>query len=272
MPDTDVKTSAELIQYQDGVYRTTPRTVSLFSRCCPTLDFYRKFCWNVWRSSGVARRGKYGKREWSQTSYEVLRAIESVGVHAEISGIENVRGLDTPCVFVGNHMSMLETMVLPAIIQPVRDVTFVVKQSLLDYPIFRHIIRSRDPIAVSRSNPREDLKSMMNGGTERLENGISIVVFPQTTRSATFDPGQFNSIGVKLALRAKVPVIPIALKTDAWGNGKRLKDFGRIDIHKMVRFQFGEPLEIQGRGEQQHKQICEYIQKTLGKWNTQETT
>ncbi|MCA9136595.1 MAG: 1-acyl-sn-glycerol-3-phosphate acyltransferase [Planctomycetales bacterium] len=272
MHDDLVESSTELIEYQNGVYRTAPVKVSMFSRMFPTINFYRKFGWNVYSSSVLARRGKYGRSQWSRTSHEVLRAIESVGVHAEIHGIQYVRRLKTPCVFVGNHMSMLETMVLPAIIQPVRDVTFVVKQSLLDYPVFRHIVRTRNPIAVTRTNPREDLKSMMNGGTERLNNGISIVVFPQTTRSSTFDPSQFNSIGIKLALRAKVPVIPIALQTDAWGNGKWFKDFGRIDTGKTVRFEFGEPVLIQGRGEQQHDQIIEFIQQKLNQWNAEESS
>jgi len=37
--------------------------------------------------------------------------------------------LPSACVFIGNHMSILETFVLPCLIQPHRDVTFVVKES-----------------------------------------------------------------------------------------------------------------------------------------------
>ena len=257
----------ELLTFDNDVYRTAPRRLSWFSRTFPTCSFYRQFFWNVCRSSGQARRGRYGDREWSVTSYEVLQSLESVGVEFEVSGVEHIRGLQSPCVFVGNHMSMCETIVLPSIIQPVRPVTFVVKQSLLEYPLFRHIIRSRDPIAVSRENPREDLKEMMNGGDERLRQGISIVVFPQTTRSDTFEPSQFNSIGVKLALRANVPVIPIALKTDAWGNGKRFKDLGPIDPAKKVQIAFGEPLSIEQRGARQHQEIVSYIEAKLSQWS-----
>ena len=47
-------------------------------------------------------------------------------------------------------MSSLETMVLPAIVQPIKHVTFVVKASLLNYPIFKYVMRSRDPVAVTR--------------------------------------------------------------------------------------------------------------------------
>lgn len=187
-----------------------------------------------------------------------------------VEGIQHLEGLDGPCVIVGNHMSMLETVVLPIIVQPIRDVTFVVKQSLLEYPIFCHVMRSRDPVAVSRVNPREDLKAVLDGGAERLQRGISIIIFPQTSRTPGFDPSQFNSIGVKLAQRAKVPLVPLALRTDAWQNGWPLKDFGRINVNRRAFFAFGRPLKVQGRGTEEHQQIIEFIQGRLKEWEAGE--
>lgn len=267
MASRETDSGGELLSYDDDRYCSAEMRPGWFARSFPAFSFYRQFGWNVYRSSIKARHGLYDGGEWSRTSFRVLRSLESVGVQLVVTGLESVRRLESPCVFVGNHMSMLETIVLPAIIQPVRDVTFVVKKSLMEYPVFRHIVRSRDPVAVSRNNPREDFKTVMKEGTERLESGISIVVFPQTTRSATFDPTQFNTIGVKLALRAGVPIVPIALQTDAWGNGKRIKDLGPIDPTKKVRFAFGEPITIEGRGNEQHQQIINFIESKLNAWN-----
>ena len=73
---------------------------------------------------------------------------------------------------------------------------------------------------------------------------------------------------VKLAKKAGVPVVPVALKTDAWGNGKRLKDFGRIDPLKKVYFSFGEPFEVKGKGTEEHQQIIDFIQGNLTKWQS----
>ena len=261
---------SQQLTFDQGVYRTDNSLGrSLLGRVFPTCCFYRRFAWNVYRSSVKARAGQYEDIHWSQTSLDVLRALEAVGVQAEITGAEHLHALKTPCVLIANHMSMLETMVLPAIIQPILPVTFVVKQSLLGYPIFGHIMSSRNPVAVSRENPREDFKTVMQSGTDRLNQGISIVVFPQTTRSATFDPSGFNTIGVKLALRAGVPVIPIALKTDAWDNGRLLKDFGRIDPKKKVRFALGPPIEVKDRGAEQHQQIIDFIDDKLNQWNAE---
>jgi 1-acyl-sn-glycerol-3-phosphate acyltransferase len=79
-------------------------------------------------------------------------------------------------------------------------------------------------------------------------------------------PDKFNSIGVKLAQRADVPVVPVALVTDAWPNGKLLKDFGKIDPTKTVRFSFGAPILIKGRGTDQNQQIIRFITTTLEAW------
>jgi 1-acyl-sn-glycerol-3-phosphate acyltransferase len=163
-------------------------------------------------------------------------------------------------------MSTLETFALPAIIAPFKDVTFVVKRSLIDYPVFKHVMRSRDPIVVDRTNPRKDFEAVLDGGTARLKAGRSIVIFPQTTRTATLDPETFNTIGIKLARKAGVPIVPIVLKTNAWGNGRLLKDFGKIDRSKPVHFAFGKPLWIKGRGTEEHQAIIEFILKKLEEW------
>jgi 1-acyl-sn-glycerol-3-phosphate acyltransferase len=164
-------------------------------------------------------------------------------------------------------MSMMETVVLPAIVQPIKRITFIVKESLLTYPVFGHIMRSRDPIAVTRTNPRQDLKTVMDEGITRLNNGISIIVFPQTTRSMVFDPEQMGTIGEKLAKKANVPIIPLALRTRAWKNGEIFKDFGKIDPSVDVHFAFGKPIYVMGKGKEEHNIITEYIGMKLQEWD-----
>ncbi len=202
-----------------------------------------------------------------ESSVAVLRSLETAGVRISVDGLDHLAGLEGPCVFVSNHMSMLETVVLPGFVQPLRPVTFVVKESLVRYPIFKHVMRSRDPIVVSRTDPRADFKTMMQGGKRRLGENLSLIVFPQTTRARTLERDQFNSIGVKLAARAGVPVVPIALRSDAWGLAKYfLKDLGRIDPRIPVNFAFGEPLTVTGRGGETQEQVLAFIEEHLSRW------
>lgn len=232
----------------------------------PKFTFYLQFYLIVRRNGRRALNGLYGDREWAESSREVMEALENVGVRFELAGMDNMRKVPGPVVFIGNHMSTLETMVLPCIIEPVQHTTFIVKASLITMPVFGPVMRSRDPIVVGRTNPREDLKRVMEQGLEKLKAGISIIVFPQSTRTAGFIPEDFNTLGVKLGARAGVPVIPIALKTDAWGNGRFIKEFGPIDATKTVHISFGEPRQVTGRGTAEHEQIVAFIQDNLSRW------
>ena len=253
----------------DAVYRTGARKVIAFNRIFPTFSFYFRFLSVIFNASAKAKHNRYDSDQWRQSSVEILHALERVGVCFEISGLPYLKQLETPCVVVANHMSVLETTILPMIILPYKQVTFIVKDSLMDYPVFKHILRSRNPVVVNRTNARQDLKTVLQEGTERLLKGISVIVFPQTTRTRTFDPRKFNTIGVKLAGRAKVPVVPLALLTDAWGNGRIIKEFGRIHSDRVVRFAFGSPLWVEGRGTETHQKIIAFISQNLAKWRAE---
>jgi 1-acyl-sn-glycerol-3-phosphate acyltransferase len=261
---------SHLLPLENGAYRTDPKRVSLFGRRFPSLVFHRRFVSIVFHASAQAKRGNYGDHEWSQSSLAIIHALEKVGVRFDVTGLDHLRTPDTPCLIVGNHMSTLETGVLPALIQPIRKVTFVVKEGLLEYPVFKHVMRSRDPIPVTQSNPRVDFKRVMEEGVDRLARGFSLVIFPQGARRPVFDAGQFNTIGVKLAQRAGVPIVPLALLTDAWGLGRRLPDFGPIDPSKTVHFAFGKPLWVRGRGTDEHQAIVDFISDRLREWGAPE--
>ena len=223
--------------------------------------------WIVWKSWRLSKKGAYSGEQWIRSSLEMVKALESVGVQFEIQNMASYRELSSACVYVGNHMSILETFVLPCLIRPHRKITFVVKESLMQYPFFGPILQTRNPVVVGRANPREDLKIVLEEGQAILNKNISIVIFPQTTRSVEFDEKKFNTLGLKLAKRADVPVIPFALKTDAWGLGRKLKDFGKINPWKRVHICFGDALHVSGTGKEEHRKIIEFISEKLKVWS-----
>ncbi len=251
---------------KDGCYRTAEGSAGRFARLFPSFSFYARFLLIVRRCASMAKRGVYDSEAWRSSSVDVMRALEKAGCQIEVEGADNLRDAGGACLIIGNHMSMMETVLLPAIVVPYNDATFVVKQSLVDYPVFKHVMRSRDPITVTRDNPRADLKAMLTGGSQKLASGVSLIVFPQTSRTAGFDPEQFNSIGTMLARRAEATIVPLAVKTDAWCNGSWLKDFGRIDPSRKVHFAFGKPMRVSDRGDEEHLAIIEFITTQLRRW------
>jgi 1-acyl-sn-glycerol-3-phosphate acyltransferase len=233
------------------------------------IYFTLKYASVVLRTRKEAIRKLYDTKAWTDSSFEILKFIENTGGIFHITGMENITKSPGSVLFIGNHMSTLETMVLPCIIGTQKELTFVVKESLVKHPLFGDVMRSRDPIVVGRTDPRKDLEAVMNGGVDRLENGISIVIFPQSTRSVEFKPEEFNSLGVKLAKKAGVDVVPIALKTDFWGNGNMIKELGPIDHKKHIHIKFGEPMHITGNGKEENQKIIDFIHGSLKEWNTQ---
>ncbi len=233
---------------------------------CNRLYFTLKYARVVLKTRRQAIKGIYDTKAWAYSSFYIFKFIEKSGGVYRISGMENISFDPGPVVFIGNHMSTLETMVLPGIIAPHREVTFVVKESLVRHPLFGHVMRSRDPIVVGRTDARKDFEVVMAKGMELLSKGISIIIFPQSTRSVEFKPEEFNSLGVKLAKKAGVNVVPIALKTDFWGQGKLIKELGPLDSKKIIHFKFGESFPITSPGKEENQRIIDYIKEALKEW------
>ncbi len=237
----------------------------LLFRC--RIYYVLRFIGVVLRYWNIARKD-LDHKTWSRASRDIFEVIEDCGGRFHITGLDNLRKVKGPVVLVGNHMSMLETQVPIGIIFPCKKVVYVIKEQLQTVPFFGAYVKKC--ISVSRKSPAEDLRQVLMQGSEKIASGLSVIIFPQATRSVEFMPEKFNSLGIKLAKRAGVPVIPMALKTDFWGNGTLIKDFGPLNLGKTIHFEFGEPIEIKGQGKQEHEHIMEFIQTRLAQWCAEE--
>ncbi len=248
-------------------YKTSENNkVSFWGKYFPTITFYINSLIRVVEPANRdAKKGTYTTHRWVSDSLEILRCVEASGGRIEVDGMEDYIAAEGPCVFVANHMSTLETFALPILIQPFKDVSYIVKKSLSKYPFFGAIMRSRQPILLERVNPREDFAKSMTEGVEILKQGRSLIIFPQATRKPFLEQ-DFNSLGVKLAKKANVPVVPIALKTDFWGLGWPIKDFGFIYPKRTVYFSFGKAMRIEGSGKEEHAECVRHISSKLKEW------
>lgn len=247
-------------------YRTPENQSSWLAQRLPGLFLYTRIILEVLAASRRCNRNTYTLEKKIASTSNILRALERIGTEVFVENMSAFIDLKAPCIFVANHMSALEAFILPRFIMPYRKITFVIKKSLTEYPILKHAINSLHPIVVDRKNPRQDLRAVLDQGFNCLKQNISVLIFPQTTRSTHFDPAQFNTLGIKLAKKSRLPIVPIALKTDAWNIGRRLKDFGKIDPSKPVRMAFGDPIHVTGNGKQEHQEILAFIGDTLRSW------
>jgi 1-acyl-sn-glycerol-3-phosphate acyltransferase len=244
----------------------TPRALSEYLSMGSRWGVYSHFFATILRSRALALSGKYDDEAWARSSREIIRNLERCRARFRIAGMDRVRRAEGPVVFVSNHMSTLETLALPGLIVPLKPVTYVVKETLLRGFFWGPIMRSRDPIPVSRKDPRADLDIVMREGCARLAGGISVIIFPQGSRTDIFDRSRFNSLGAKLAARAGVLLAPVAVKTDYWGSGGILRGFGPVRRDRPINIEFGEPFPVSGHGKAAHDQCISFIESRLRAW------
>lgn len=246
----------------EGIRRALSEYLLLGSR----WSVYMHFIGTVLRSRSLALKGLYDDEAWAASSFEILRNLERCGADITIEGMDRIRAAEGPLVIVANHMSTLETTALPGIVRPIKPVTYVVKEKLVRGPIWGPIMRSRDPIPVSRTDPRGDLEIVLREGQARLAAGISVIIFPQGTRTPVFERSTFNSLGVKLASRAGVRIMPVALRTDFWGSSGLFRGFGPVHRDLPIHIEFGESMALTGRGKAEHEACLDFIESRLRAW------
>lgn len=252
---------------QHGSY-DTPRSSGESMVCYrfPRWYFHMGIQRVVLKGAAEARRGQFDRRAWGTLGFAVQQLAEDIGGSVSYCGFSAASRTKGPVVWVANHMSALETFTLPSALLAFGDVCVVLKRSLTRYPFFGRAVKATQPIAISRSDPRQDLLQVMREGTAWLKRGRSVILFPQSTRMIEFRANRFNSIGVKLARHAGVPVVPVALTTDFAMPGRWLREFGPVFPERRIRFAASEPIGPGLPPRQWHKDVFGAIAGKLEAW------
>ena len=205
---------------------------------------------------------------WAHFCFRSVQTAEKFGIDDSFDGWENRAAYSGPVVYLSNHMSTLETILLPFTLLTYGPFNVVVKASLSHLPFLEKAAAHMGLVPIGRKSPREDLMTIFREGGGRIAAGNSFLIFPQGSRERVFARKGFSSIGAKLAEKAGVPVIPIAVKTDCEPtrpNGKGwFKDFGTVDPTKDLRVRCGPP--ISGTSKEMHAASFAWIKKQLDEW------
>ena len=205
---------------------------------------------------------------WGLCCFRTYQKAEKFGIKVTVDGWENRKDYKGPVVYLANHMSTLETIMLPPILLTYGPFNVFVKASLSHLPALKRAAAHMGLIPLGRKSPREDLMQVFNEGVARIREGNSVLIFPQGSRERVFSRKIYSSIGAKLAEKAGVPVIPIAVKTDCSPtrpDGKGwLKDFGTVDPSKEIRLRCGPPMT--GSSKEMHQKVFDWIKAQLEEW------
>lgn len=171
----------------------------------------------------------------------VVRALTLLcGISYSVEGKENIRH---PGIIFCKHQSTWETYVLQTIFPPI---SFVFKSELLRIPFFGWGLAAMKPISIHRGTGHRAIKELVTGGTKRLQENLSVVIFPEGTRTPATGPGRYHIGGAVLAQESGYPVIPVAHHA---GEFWKRKGFIKIPGHITVRI--GPAIATQGKKAEQ---------------------
>ncbi len=155
-------------------------------------------------TSWIPPRGKvyqYWARWWSWT---LLKAAGIEVVVEATAAAKSVPG----AIFMANHTSAADIVVI--FVALARDVRFVAKQELFWIPFLGWSMWLAGFIPVNREQ-KDKAREAFDRIGKRLKEGISILVFPEGTRSRNGRLGEFKKAGFLLAMRTGLPIVPVGI-------------------------------------------------------------
>ena len=215
--------------------------------------------------------GKLTTDVWADYCFSAVTVPESLGMNVVIDGFRPRQAFDGPVMYLCNHMSMTETILLPPVLLAFGPFSYVAKASLAHLPFLEKAADHMRMVPISRTSPREDLMNILKVGTERIRGGDSFLIYPQGTRCEVFSRQRYSSIGAKLAERAGCPIVPIVVDTRCQPTRKAgffkkvLKDYGPVDTSLDIRVSAG-PVIPCGKSKEMHEAAFDWMAGKLESW------
>ena len=134
--------------------------------------------------------------------------LRLAGLRVKVRGAEHIPHGRT-ALYIANHQSNFDIPILYAGLP--LQFRWLAKQELFDVPLFGLAIKRCGYIPIDRSDRRKAMHSM-NAAAQQISTGVSVIVFPEGTRSPDGKLHEFKKGGFLIAVKAQVPVVPVAIK------------------------------------------------------------
>jgi 1-acyl-sn-glycerol-3-phosphate acyltransferase len=163
-------------------------------------------------------------------------------VFVKVSGRKNIRK-GASYVVISNHQSIYDIFLIYGWLGI--DIKWIMKKELAKIPGVGFGSKKVGHIFLDRSNSRVALESL-NEAKKKLVNGISVVIFPEGTRSKTGQMSPFKKGAFKLALDLGLPLLPVSIS-----GTKDILPTGSLNILPgKVRMKIHEPIDITNYSEE----------------------
>jgi 1-acyl-sn-glycerol-3-phosphate acyltransferase len=181
---------------------------------------------------------KDGSRQHRIAQFWARASMRFAGAPLQVVGLENLHSAPV-AVYTSNHLSYMDT---PAIFSALPfQFRIVARHNLWKVPFIGWHLQRSGQIPVNVANPRASIASL-SGGVKTLKGGMSLFIFPEGGRTRTGMPGAFLNGPAFMAIRAQVPLVPMALVGTHELLPMHTKTFYPVPITLAV----GEPLSTIG--------------------------
>ena len=182
--------------------------------------------------------------------------LKIAGAKITVKGVENIP-TDQAVLFVSNHRSYFDILV-SYVSSPI-PLGFVAKKEMETIPGLSTWMKNIRCLFLDRDNLKEGLKTILQG-VEQLKSGYSVYICPEGTRNHQKEMLPFKEGSTKMAEKAKVPIIPVALtNTDALFELN--SHFSIKPSH--VTIEYGKPVELDTLSKEDKKFLGAYLQNII---------
>lgn len=163
---------------------------------------------------------------WRRCFMASVRGI--LGIHMNLKGARNIPA--GAVIIASKHQSAWETVALQEAFDG-RWLVFVLKRELLRLPFIGWGLAAMRMISIDRSAGATALEQMVEQGRNRLQEGYSIVVFPEGTRVAPGTKRRYKGGASHLAVATGYPVVPVAHNAgELWPRNAFIKTPGVVTM------------------------------------------
>jgi 1-acyl-sn-glycerol-3-phosphate acyltransferase len=188
-------------------------------------------------------------RIWGQSILWVSR------VHVSVKGMSNIEP-DKSYVYMANHQSNFDIPVLLGYL-PVQF-RWLAKAELFKIPLFGRAMLGAGYVKIDRFNRKSAFESLEEAA-KRMKNGVSVMIFPEGTRSKDGSIRQFKKGGFVMAVKSGVPIVPVVLR-GTWP----IMAKGSLRINRGdVEMEIGEPIDTSGFSLETKEELMDRVREVI---------
>lgn len=176
-------------------------------------------------------------------------------VKVRLEGLENLNGKG-PYIFMSNHQGYYDIFALLAHL-PIQF-KWLAKKELFSIPFFGWTMAAAGYIRIDREGSRETVEAM-NEAVQKIRDGLSVVIFPEGSRSPDGSIQPFKKGGFTLAIKSKVPIVPIAIS-----GSREIMPKERLTASPgEIRVRIGTPIDIHNYSMKDRKNLMEKVRERI---------